>query len=176
MISGEQTAAQATGGSDEHRYRIVPSWLGEDEGRTLGALSVDAAWEQGRQGTGYQKASLLDQPTASPIVERAVEELGRPSYFDAWLLRYPVGSDIPAHTDPALEGLCHVRLNALIVAGAGGMLCLDGLDVPLHDRDAYIFRPDIVEHSVAAIQQGTRLVLSVGANVEYAHAKALGFA
>lgn len=157
-------------------YRKLPAWLSPHERTAIGSLTLGAVWEQGRQGTGYEKFNLAHEVGARWIVRRALDRIGNPAHYDAWLLHYPVGSEIPPHTDPAHEGKCHVRLNALVVAGAGGMLTLEGEELPLNEGDAYIFRPDIVEHSVAPIEDGSRLVLSVGANIGAMRAHALGMA
>ena len=118
-------------------YYKLPAWLTSHERDILSDLSQNVvAWEQGRQGTGYEKYSLEHEVVARFVVRRALNELGDPTQFDAWLLRYPVGSEIPEHTDAAKVGMCHVRLNALVVAGAGGMLSLEGAELPLNDKDA----------------------------------------
>lgn len=106
-------------------------------------------WEQGRQGTGYQKLRLLN----------------RWWYFsrfkwDLYLLRYPVGSGIPRHNDPVPDH-AHYRLNIYLWnAGAGGIPEHDGVIVS--NRFFTLFRPDINTHSVTEVKQGTRYVLSFG--------------
>ena len=155
-------------------YRKLPAWLSSYERQIISTMPLNAKWEQGRQGTGYEKASLMDEVSARWVVQRALDTLGGPTRYDAWLLHYPVGSEITPHTDEAEESMCHIRLNSLVVASAGGMLCLDGEELALTDGDAYIFRPDTILHSVAAVKEQLRLVLSVGANVEHEHAQALG--
>ena len=157
-------------------YRKLPRWLNSYERNVIGKMSQNPSWEwgQGRQGGGYEKFNILSLASAGWIVHRALDEIGNPTQFDAFLLRYPVGSKIPQHDDPAEEGMCHVRFNAIVIAGAGGMLSLDGEELPLDNGDAYVFRPDVIQHSVTAVEECTRLVLSVGANIENEQAQVLG--
>ncbi len=157
-------------------FRKLPAWLSPQECNVIEAVSLKAIWEQGRQGTGYEKSDLLQHTAVSWIVQRALDEIGNPSKFDAWLLHYPVGSEIPPHTDPPHEGMCHVRLNALVNATSGGLLYLDNTALPLNEGDAYLFRPDLIRHHVTAVEERSRLVLSVGANLEHEHAQAIGLA
>jgi hypothetical protein len=72
--------------------------------------------------------------------------------------------------------MCHVRINALALEGAGGVLYVDGAEVPLSTGDAYVFRPDVMRHMVTAVERNERLMLSVGANVDEEHAKKIGMA
>lgn len=141
----------------------------------LVALAARGAWTGGRQGTGYEKAALPPASELSAAVVRlleraqaAVDPGGRAAHRqDAWLLRYPRGASVPRHVDPPLDGgLAHVRLNLLVRAPErGGLLRCDGTEVALTAGDAVLFRPDVVVHEVSAVEVGTRLVLSVGANV-----------
>lgn len=106
-------------------------------------------WEEGRQGTGYEKLQLWN----------------RWKYFskykwDLYLLRYRVGAGIPLHRDP-LESHQHYRLNIYLWnAKAGG--------VPYHDSTIFnnrfftLFRPDISIHKVTPVKEGVRYVLSFG--------------
>lgn len=155
-------------------YRKLSGWLNQDECSAIGALTLGATWVEGRQRTGYVNFDLLNVDAADWVVRRALDEIGNPTLHDAYLIRYPAGSRIPEHDDPAIEGMCHVRLNAMIMAGEGGLLRLAGEELPLVDGDAYIFRPDITKHSVSRVTAGPRLVLSVGANIEQGHAEELG--
>jgi hypothetical protein len=154
--------------------KLVAQFLNPRERVVVANLARTVTWEPGRQGTGYDKASLLDSIMAERLVKRCLKELHDPVLFDAWLLRYPVGTDIPAHIDPPIEGMCHVRINAVALAGQGGVLYVDGAEIPLDTGDAYVFRPDVMKHMVTAVERNERLVLSVGANVDPAHARRLG--
>lgn len=161
---------------DNRLFRKIPNWLTPNERRVLGMVSRDANWQEGRQATGYEKLDLINQAPVAWIIERALDNLGNPYRYDAWLLHYPVGSEIPEHTDPAQDDLCHVRLNALITAGAGGVLYLDSEEMLLDEGDGYLFRPDAVPHKVTPVEDSSRLVFSVGANVELEQARSLGLA
>jgi hypothetical protein len=157
--------------------RVLPAFLSARERVVVANLARAAdksgAFEPGRGGTGYDKASLLESLAAERLVKRCLKALGDPVLFDAWLIRYPVGSEIAAHTDPPIEGLCHVRLNALALAGRGGLLYVDGAEVLLDTGDAVLFRPDLMRHLVTRVEGNERLMLSVGANVEEAAAARL---
>jgi hypothetical protein len=156
--------------------RLLRQFLSPRDRVVVANLARAVTFEPGRQGTGYDKANILDVIMADRLVKRCLKELDNPALFDAWLLRYPVGSEIPAHTDPAIDGMCHVRINALSLASQGGVLYVDGLELPLDGGDAYVFRPDAMKHMVTPVEGNERFVLSVGANVDVEHAKKLGLA
>jgi hypothetical protein len=103
-------------------------------------------WQRGRQGSGYDKLKIASAPW--------------PLAFDCYLIRYPIGSQIPPHTDPVSER-CHYRLNVVVRASpAGGeFFCAD----PIYEsRRIKFFRPDLSEHSVSEVIGGPRYVLSIG--------------
>lgn len=98
---------------------------------------------EGRQNTGYQKLCLINF-----------------WFFDMYLLKYPTGSSIPKHTDP-VPGKRHWRLNyELRKARRGGNFNCSGNYFRL--GRLYVFRSDILQHEVSTIQEGSRLVLSIG--------------
>ena len=152
------------------RDRVVEATIAHAAAKRIGG-GEGAVFTAGRQGTGYDKLDLIDSPTAERLVKKCLKELGDPLLFDAWLLRYPVGSDIPAHTDPPVPGMCHVRINALALTSSGGVLYVDGAELPLDSGDAYVFRPDVMRHMVTKVERNERLVFSVGANVDEEHAR-----
>lgn len=103
-------------------------------------------WQRGRQGTGYDKMLLAAAKWPLP--------------FDSYLLRYPTGSAIPAHTDPVTNKR-HYRLNIVVwKAGSGGeFICA----TPIFATERIkLFRPDTCEHSVTEVKQGARYVFSLG--------------
>lgn len=106
-------------------------------------MKFDWTWRLGRQGTGYQK--LL---------------VAQGSWWDCWLLKYAPGTMIPLHTDP-VAGKRHYRLNVILKNASGGHF--SACDPPLFRWGRIIlFRPDINEHMVTEVYEGTRLVLSIG--------------
>lgn len=108
-------------------------------------------WEPGRQGTGYLKKLLWFGPTPFSTV-----------WFDAYLLKFPVGSDIPWHVDSVKPGEKHYRLNVYLKGAkrGGEFLCKKP---PLFNGGFFqVFRPDINPHMVTKIEEGTRYVLSIG--------------
>ncbi len=162
--------------SGTDHWRKLPNWLSSQERSVVSGLILPGTWQEGRQGTGYEKHDLTSETALEWLIARALGELNDPDEYDAWLLRYPPGSEIPSHTDPAIDGMCHVRFNAIVSAGEGGLLTLDGTPVSLEDGDAYIFRPDLVVHSVAKVTVGPRLLLSVGANLPLEDTQAIDLA
>ena len=154
--------------------RVEQGFLSPRERVVLLALARgDEGFEPGRLHTGYQKKNVLEHLGCERLIKRARALLGEPLMVDAWLLRYPVGSEIPAHVDPPIGGMCHVRVNALVLGSIGGLLYLDGAEAPLDEGDALVFRPDAVRHQVTKIERNPRVVFSVGANVPEAHARGL---
>lgn len=154
--------------------RALPGFLTPRERVVL--LNVarnDSGWGPGRQGTGYEKKDVLEHLACERLIKRARLALGDPLMVDAWLLRYPVGSAIPAHTDPVPDQLHHVRFNALLLAGQGGVLYFDGDEQIFDEGDALLFRPDVVKHQVTEVQRNPRVVFSVGAVVDEAHLRRL---
>jgi hypothetical protein len=103
-------------------------------------------WQRGRQGTGYDKMLLLTAPWPIP--------------FDSYLIRYPEGTAIPAHTDPVQSGR-HYRLNVILKSpqSGGEFLCVNPIYASSRIK---FFRPDTCEHSVTRVVGGSRYVLSVG--------------
>lgn len=83
-----------------------------------------------------------------------------PVHFDLYVLRYPKGSRVPAHIDPVAGGR-HFRLNLVLreAARGGHFSCTQPL---FETRRIKVFRPDLSEHAVSEIEQGSRLVLSLG--------------
>jgi hypothetical protein len=103
-------------------------------------------WEQGRQGTGYDKMLIWIGYFPLP--------------FDCYILRFPTGCEIPPHKDAVKEGR-HYRLNIVLWAATkgGNFICQNVL---YSNRFMNLFRPDIEEHSVTKIEEGARYVFSVG--------------
>lgn len=99
-------------------------------------------WQEGRQGSGYEKFKLFSF-----------------FFFDLYILRFPERSCISTHLDPVPRWK-HFRFNVVLKQASGGeFVC----------PNAYInwgrikfFRPDIHKHSVTEITKGTRYVLSLG--------------
>ena len=103
-------------------------------------------WQKGRQKTGYEKLLLLSAKW--------------PRSFDVHLLRFLQGHEIPPHVDQVDFGQHH-RLNIVLKQAkeGGEFVCQN----PIYEsRRIKYFRPDISEHSVGRIIEGSRYVLSVG--------------
>ena len=103
-------------------------------------------WQEGRQGTGYEKLLLATSRWPLP--------------FDCYLLRYREGSEIPPHTDAVTAGK-HFRLNIVLKSprSGGEFVCA----TPIYETERIkFFRPDACEHSVTRVVGGTRYVLSIG--------------
>lgn len=150
------------------RVRTFPAFLTSAE-RTLLAEIARAgvlAFEPGRQQTGYQKLAVKDDGRLSSLIDRSLTLLAIPrtsAFWDAWLLFYPRGAQIPGHKDaPEAPGVGHHRLNAIVTPATRGILVVDGEEVPLGPGDGLLFRPDLQVHAVTEIIEGERLVWSVG--------------
>ena len=105
-------------------------------------------WQEGRQGSGYRKALLA----TSKFLK-----------FDLYLLHYPDGSYIAWHTDPAVEGYEHHRINITLKKprGGGQFITRKGNVTIMWKSRIVKFRPDITEHCVSMCH-GERYVLSLG--------------
>ena len=115
-------------------------------GAIRGYFATAFRWQKGRQGTGYDKMLLLTAPWPVP--------------FDSYLIRYPEGSEIPAHTDPVAKGR-HYRLNVILKApqSGGEFVCSEPI---WQSKRIKLFRPDKSSHSVSRVVGGSRYVLSIG--------------
>lgn len=109
------------------------------------ALIRKLPWEQGRQGTGYNKIRLFVSQTLK---------------CDGYLLYYPKGSEIPTHTDPVTSGR-HYRLNVMLKKAplGGEFICENPI---FRGGRIFLFRPDVSPHAVTKIDKGYRLMLSIG--------------
>jgi hypothetical protein len=98
-------------------------------------------WRPGRRASGYHKMLLAHG-----------------SFWDCYLLRYPVGSRVPLHHDP-VAGRRHFRLNFTLRGDADAVHLLG--DPIARGRRWMLFRPDVVSHEVRDVAR-PRLVLSIG--------------
>lgn len=107
-------------------------------------------WQKGRQQSGYDKMLLATARLPFTWLQG----------FDVYLLRFPVGSAIRPHRDE-VEGGRHYRLNIILrPAKVGGVFsCTESI---YESARIKLFRPDVSEHAVSEVLEGTRLLLSVG--------------
>lgn len=103
-------------------------------------------WVKGRQQTGYEKMLLLQGTW--------------PLLFDSYLIRYHPGEGIPTHTDPVSDKR-HYRLNIVLknAKKGGNFVCENAF---INTARIKFFRPDVSPHSVVAVEEGTRYILSIG--------------
>lgn len=103
-------------------------------------------WDDGRQGSGYKVLTLINNKRFK---------------CDMHLILYPTGSSIPPHTDKANFDQRHYRLNIEVKRPkAGGKFeCAKCI---FRCWRIALFRPDMERHSVSKIEEGRRLVLSLG--------------
>lgn len=81
--------------------------------------------------------------------------------LDCVIIKYPTGSNINPHYDKVDDGK-HYRINIVIwKARKGGKFICDKTIFSLFNR-IHLFRPDLHEHSVTEITEGTRIVFSMG--------------
>ncbi|RYE56439.1 MAG: 2OG-Fe(II) oxygenase [Sphingobacteriales bacterium] len=105
-------------------------------------------WQQGRQGSGYEKALIATAPFPVP--------------FDCYLLRYSTGAFVPRHVDQVQQGERHFRLNIVLNKKfVGGDFQHEGKPI-YESKRIKIFRPDLLPHWVTPVKVGTRYVLSIG--------------
>jgi len=109
-------------------------------------LGAAFRWQSGRQASGYDKMLLLTGLWPRP--------------FDAYLLRFPQGSEIAPHTDPVSESE-HYRINIVVwrASEGGEFRCANPI---FESQRIKYFRPDVSEHSVSKVVRGSRYVFSVG--------------
>jgi hypothetical protein len=81
--------------------------------------------------------------------------------MDAYILKFPQGSTVPAHIDPVETGR-HYRLNIVLKkANGGGETCV--YDPCFHkSKRLFFFRPDTVLHGLSKVWDGTLYILSIG--------------
>jgi hypothetical protein len=107
-------------------------------------------WADGRQGGGYRKLPLLRS---------------RLLRLDAYLLRFPEGSQARWHTDPSPVGWRHWRANlTLRPARDGGRFLWAASMGPRVRRlgPLTVFRPDVTPHALTRVERGSLWLLSVG--------------
>ncbi len=124
----------------------------------------DAVFTPGRQGTGYDLAAVPENKF-SWVRELSFRALGidASAGYDCYVMRYKRGSRIPKHKDTAFFGSRHLRVNALIQkASEGGRLLIEDVPFSLYERDAYVFRPDLLNHEVTEITEGERYMWTMG--------------
>lgn len=146
-------------------YQVLFNFITHQECHDLHNLIGLAVWEEGRQKSRYEKTSVPKEDVRfTSLINRSLQALNAPSGhgFDCWILRYPVGSYIPAHLDDALFGSEHWRLNAIIQSDLNAEFILNNRRIDLRDSDAIIFRPDKHVHSVTEVVETNRYVWSVG--------------
>ena len=102
-------------------------------------------WQQGRQMTHYYKMVMVKSEKFK---------------FAMYLLKFPTGSYINDHKDPAPEGYEHHRINFILNKDfKGGKFVIKGKS---QEGRVHRFRPDKYKHRVTKIKEGTRYVLSIG--------------
>lgn len=103
-------------------------------------------WEKGRQDSGYYKMLIFTAKFPLP--------------FDWYILKYPVGSSIPEHTDKVDIGK-HYRLNIILKKPKIGGVFSCSRTI-LNTNRIKLFRPDLYAHSLSMIEEGERIVMSIG--------------
>lgn len=147
-------------------YEVIFDFLSNRNLSDLESYFDKLDWIPGRQETGYLKAfvPVADNGVFQELVAKSLAALKVPetTACDCYILKYPPDSLIPPHKDDAPFDSEHWRLNAIIKSTLGGKLYIKDRNVELWTGDAVIFRPDIMEHKVSRVYDGTRYVWSVG--------------
>ena len=105
-------------------------------------------WQNGRQQSGYKKFKLFES---------------KKLMADCYLLLYPQGSEVREHKDTSpVENKKHYRFNVVLKQAdwGGGFACRKVIFST--GTWLYFFRPDLYDHWVTKVQEGSRLVLSFG--------------
>lgn len=107
-------------------------------------------WKKGRQGTGYDVLTLLSTKLPKWLGLKGI---------DCHILRYNKSDYIPPHTDKVEDGE-HWRMNIILKKplSGGEFICKEAKSFL---NRVYIFRPDVMEHSVTACES-ERIVFSLG--------------
>lgn len=101
-------------------------------------------WVEGQRKTGYYILTLA--------------RFAKPFSFDCYIIKYPPGSFTPPHFDKTRRP--HYRINVILTHPKGGeFVCENPM---FKSKWLNFFRPDISEHSVTKVEDGTRYVFSVG--------------
>lgn len=110
-------------------------------------------WDYGRQGSGYSKLLLA---------------MSKRLKFDCYILRFPDGVGIPEHTDPAVDGYEHHRLNIFLnspCVGTGKVTINGPYKSWFNDR-IQLFRPDLYKHNMTPVEfiwsKDSLYILSIG--------------
>ncbi len=80
-------------------------------------------------------------------------------YLSIYLVRYSTGHRIVPHVDMVSEGRLYKLNCVLIKPGAGGEFICERNIFNLFGR-LILFRPDLYQHQVSRIEQGSRWLLS----------------
>lgn len=105
-------------------------------------------WITGRQNTGYEKFTLIFSKTLA---------------LDAYIIRIPMGVEVPTHTDTVTPNFSHHRVNiTLRAARKGGLTYIEDNGKLIMAKWAYKFRPDIQPHRVTKVEEGELWILSFG--------------
>lgn len=95
-------------------------------------------WDKGRQIGGYEKLLIAQSKWLK---------------FDLYLLRFPVGSQVPLHRDPSLPGFEHHRVNITInkpCIGTGEVFVAGPFKSWMNGR-IMKFRPDLYFHHMSKV-------------------------
>lgn len=103
-------------------------------------------WECGRQGNGYKKMRLIN--------------INWPIKFDLYLLKFPINSFVPLHTDPVIKGK-HYRLNITLNPSISASQMIEGRWI-YSNRYIKLFRPDLYEHGLTKVLDNTIYMISIG--------------
>lgn len=102
-------------------------------------------WKQGRRATGYLKCHLFSGSW--------------PTFFDCWLLKFPVESFVDMHTDQYSGGK-HYRMNITLTTSFQEMV-LHG-EYIYNSKYIKIFRPDLYKHGLPKVFNRAIYMLSIG--------------
>jgi hypothetical protein len=140
---------------------LLPGFLASNDLTALRELhaTISAAGHLHQNARGYAYSAVHPIPTAIlPLYTRARDQLGASAgRGNCFFLTYENSTGIAPHTDTGRA----LRLIALVEAGSGGELIIDGDPVELHVGDAVVFRPGVDGHRITPVTD-QRVIWSVG--------------
>lgn len=152
--------------------KLSPALASEAALSELTALAARVPWQLSDRFQGHSASPLEERQLGmlgARVAQRGLGLLGEPpeGYWQCRFERLAEGAAFgPAVLPPNVPGRVHVRLELVVTeATRGGELRLEGDTVPLRPGDALLFRADDVPFHVTNVDEGSRLVFVIAAEL-----------
>lgn len=164
--------------------RIIRNLLTKEELETLRSMAkATSHFKCGTYSCGTVKGFGSDRKVPDEIYKKFLDVSGVVLPFNGrdiqQFISYEQGGSNSAHKDwvydtrfvsqmrditPETRGVCELfRVNALVDAAAkGGELFVEGQEIKLAEGDAISFRPELQVHEVKKIEEGSRMIFTIG--------------